>query len=97
MLVPGGVRNRSPTAMVNTPGGQVEVVRQEMQGLHQRRAWTWFWLARRKGRADWSEASTALEGIRRAVLLPPRKPRAWLSHVADKAVQELTADAVDDR
>ena len=95
--MPGGVRNRSATVIVNTPRGQVEVVRQEMQGLHQRRAWTWFWLARRKGRADWYEASTALEAIRRAVLLPPRKPPAWLALAAAEAEQELTADAVDDR
>jgi hypothetical protein len=57
----GAVRNRSEIITVSTPRDPVEVVRQEMQGLKQRRSWTWFWLARRQGKTDWSEASTAVE------------------------------------
>ena len=83
------VRNRSEIVAVSTPRGPVEVVRQEMQGLKQRRSWTWFWLARRKGKTDWSEASTAPEAIRRATLLPPGKPPAWLRDVAEEVESKM--------
>lgn len=62
-----------------------------MQGLKQRRSWTWFWLARRKGKTDWSEASTASEAIRRAMLLPPGKPASWLREVAEEAESKTAA------
>ena len=61
------------------------MVRQEMRGLRQGRSWRWFWLARRKGKADWSEASTAREAIRRATLVPPHTPPAWLKDAAADA------------
>ena len=48
------VRNRSEPAIIATPRGPVQVVRQEMRGLRRGSGWTWFWLARRKGKVDWS-------------------------------------------
>ena len=89
----GAVRNRSEIITVPTPRGPVEVVRQEMQGLKQRRSWTWFWLARRKGKTDWSEASTAVEAIRRATLVGPGKPPSWLNDVGGQAERALVAPA----
>ena len=89
----GAVRNRSEIITVPTPRGPVEVVRQEMQGLNQRRSWTWFWLARRKGKTDWSEASTAVEAIRRATLVRPGKPPSWLDDVGAQAERALVAPA----
>jgi hypothetical protein len=89
------VRNRSEIVTVSTPRGTVEVVRQEMQGLKQRRSWTWFWLARRKGKTDWSEASTAPEAIRRATLLPAGKPPSWLHDVAEEAERKMASLAED--
>jgi hypothetical protein len=90
------IRNRSETISVVTPRGGVEVLRQEMRGLRRGTSWTWFWLARRKGSSGWSEASTAREAIRRAMLLPPRKLPAWLNEAASEAERELTAVETDD-
>ena len=53
------VRNRSEIVTVVTPRGHVEVARQEMRGLRRGSGWRWFWVARRSGKADWCEASTA--------------------------------------
>lgn len=88
------VRNRSATVTVKTPGGPVEVVRQEMRGLRQRSSWTTFWLARRKGRNDWAQADTAREAIRRATLLAPRKPPPWLLEAAADAERMIDDQAV---
>jgi hypothetical protein len=90
------VRDRSRTVTVVTPRGEVEVLRQEMRGLSRRSSWTWFWLARRRGSGGWSEASTAREAIRRAVLMPPRELPAWLNEAAAQADHELTAVGVAD-
>jgi hypothetical protein len=90
------VRNRSETVTVVTPRGEVEVARQEMRGLRRGTSWTWFWLARRKGSSGWSEASTAREAIRRAMLLPPRKLPGWLNEAAAEAERELTAVETED-
>jgi len=90
------VRNRSETVTVPTPRGDVEVVRQESRGLRRGSSWTWFWLARRSGNSGWSEASTAREAIRRAMLLPPRKLPGWLHGVAAEAERELTAPETED-
>ena len=90
------VRNRSETVNVVTPRGEVEVVRQEMRGLRRGSAWTWFWLAHRRGNGAWSEASTACEAIRRAMLLPPRKLPPWLDAAAAEAERELTATGTED-
>jgi hypothetical protein len=76
---------------VATPRGEVEILRQEMRGLRRGSSWKWFWLARRRGSAGWSEASTAREAIRRAILLPPRKLPAWLNEATAEAERELTA------
>jgi len=91
------VRNRTDIITVSTPRGPVEVVRQEMQGLKQRRSWTWFWLARPKGKANWSEASTAVEAIRRATLVAPGKLPSWLNDVGRQAEHALAtrADAAE--
>ena len=85
------IRNRSETVTVVTPRGEVEVARQEMRGLKRGSSWTWFWLAHRGGSGGWSEASTAREAIRKAMLLPPRKLPRWLHEAAAEAERELTA------
>src|SRR5205823_3766860 len=90
------IRNRSEPVTVMTPRGQVEVVRQEMRGLKRGGSWNWFWLAHRRGSGGWSEASTAREAIRRAVLLPPRKLPAWVNHAAAEAERRITAAETDD-
>jgi hypothetical protein len=85
------VRNRSEPITVGTPRGAVEVVRQQMRALRRNSGWTWFWMARRAGNADWHEASTPAEAIRRAILLPARKPPAWLREAAADAEAQLLA------
>jgi len=90
------VRNRSDPVTVGTPRGPVEVVRQQTRGLRRGSGWTWFWAARRAGRVDWHEASTAAEAIRRAILLPARKPPAWLREAAATAEQQVLADGSPD-
>jgi hypothetical protein len=92
----GAIRNRSETVTVVTPRGEVVVARQEMRGLRRGTAWTWFWLARRKASSGWSEASTAREAIRRAMLLPPGKLPGWLNEAAAEAERELTAVETED-
>jgi hypothetical protein len=93
MAAGSAIRNRSQIVTVVTPRGAVEVARQEVRGLRQGSSWQWFWIARRQGRVDWSEASTVREAIRRAMLLPPRKPPAWLGNAATEAERQIT-DAV---
>lgn len=88
------VRNRSEAVTVETPRGPVEVVRQEMRGVHRRSGWHWFWLARRSGKANWAEGSTAQEAIRRATLLPARKLPAWVALAAARA-EALILKATD--
>ena len=83
------IRNRSDIVTLVTPRGHVEVARQEMRGLRRGSGWRWFWVARRSGKADWCEASTAREVIRRATLLSPRNPPAWLSEVAADAERQI--------
>src|SRR5689334_13554798 len=96
MAIGSAVRNRSETITVVTPRGEVEVVRQEMRGLRRGSSWTWFWLAHRRGSGAWSEASTAREAIRRAMLLPPRTLPPWLNAVAAEAERELSATGTED-
>ena len=91
MPADSAVRNRSESVTVATPRGEIEVLRQEMRGLRRGSSWTWFWLAHRKGSTGWSEASTAREAIRRALLLPPRKLPPWVDHAAAQAEREITA------
>src|SRR6266513_689942 len=93
MAAGSAVRNRSEMVTVMTPRGPVEVLRQEVRGLRQGSSWTWFWVARRKGRGDWSEASTAREAIRKATLLPPRKAAAWLVDAASEAERQIVDTA----
>ncbi len=90
------IRNRSETVTVMTPRGEVEVARQEMRGLRRGGSWTWFWLAHRRGSGGWSEATTAREAIRRAVLLPPRKLPAWVNDAAADAERRIIAAQADD-
>jgi hypothetical protein len=86
------VRNRSEIVTVVDQRGLVEVARQEMRGLRRASGWAWFWVARRKGHADWCDGSTAREAIRRATLLAPRTPPAWLGEAAaDAGRQSMTA------
>jgi hypothetical protein len=87
------VRNRSESVTVGTPRGPVEVMRQEVRGLRRNSGWTWFWAARRAGKLDWQEASTAAEAIRRAILLPARKPPEWLRRAAADAEAAVLADS----
>lgn len=84
------VRNRSEIVTVVRPRGKVEVVRQEVRGLRRGSGWSWFWAAHRTGASAWSEASTAREAIRRAILLPPRKLPSWVSEAAAEAERQLT-------
>jgi hypothetical protein len=74
----------------------VEVRRQEVRGLRRNSGWTWFWAARRSGRLDWHEASTAAEAIRRAILLPAGKPPGWLREAAATAEEQVLADGRPD-
>lgn len=78
---------------MGTPRGPVEVVRQEVRGLRRNTGWAWFWVARRAGHVDWHEASTPAEAIRRAILLPARKPPVWLREAAASAEAQLLADS----
>ena len=89
MAAGSAVRNRSQIVTVMTPRGPVEVLRQEVRGVRQGSGWRWFWVARRKGRADWSEASTVNEAIRKATLLPPRKQPAWLRDAGSEAERQI--------
>ena len=77
---------------MGTPRGPVEVLRQEVRGLRRNSGWTWFWMARRAGHRDWHEAATPAEAIRRAILLPARKPPGWLREAAATAEEQLLAD-----
>jgi hypothetical protein len=49
-------------------------------------------MARRAGNVDWHEASTPAEAIRRAILLPARKPPEWLRQAAVSAEALLLVD-----
>jgi hypothetical protein len=66
-----------------------------MQSLR-RGGWTWVWLARRAGSVDWHEASTPTEAIRRAILVPARKPPTWLREASAAAERQLLADDAAD-
>lgn len=89
------VRNRSEIVTVVTRRGHVEVARQEVRGLRRGSSWRWFWVAHRAGGSAWSEATTAREAIRRAMLLPPRKLPAWLHEAAAEAERQLMAAETD--
>ena len=78
---------------MGTPRGPVEVGRQQVRGLRRGSGWTWFWAARRAGSVDWQEASTPAEAIRRAILLPARKPPEWLRRAAATAEAQVLADS----
>ncbi len=67
-------------------------MRQEVRGLRRNSGWSWFWAARRAGRLDWQEASTAAEAIRRAILLAAGKPPGWLREAAATAEARVLAD-----
>lgn len=87
------VRDRSKIVAVPTPRGGVQVARQEKRGLDQSLGWRMFWFAQRVGQRNWQEATTPEEAIRRAVLLPPRKPPRWLAEVAATAERLITAES----
>ncbi len=53
-------------------------------------------MVRRAGNLDWHEASTPAEAIRRAILLPARKPPGWLREAAATAEAQLLADGRPD-
>lgn len=53
-------------------------------------------MARRAGTVDRHEASTPAETIRRAILLPARKPPAWPREAAATTEQQLLADGRPD-
>lgn len=90
------IRNRSETVTVATPRGEVELLCQEMRGLRRGSGWRWFWLARRRGRGDWNEATTACEAIRSAVLLAPGKLPGWVQQAAAEAERQLSAGEGED-
>jgi hypothetical protein len=68
------------------------VARQQVRELRRNGGWTWSWMARRAGTLDWQQASTPAEAIRRAILLPARKPPGWLRQAAAHAEEQLLAD-----
>lgn len=78
---------------MGTPRGPVDVGRQQVRGLRRNSGWRWFWVARRAGSVDWQEASTPAEAIRRAILLPARKPPEWLREAAQAAEAQVLADS----
>jgi hypothetical protein len=84
------VRNRSEIVTVMTPRGEVQVVRQETRGVRRGGSWRWFWLAHRRGSGGWSEATTAREAMRKAMLLSPGKLPAWLNEAAADAERQIT-------
>jgi hypothetical protein len=49
-------------------------------------------MARRAGHVDRHEATTPAEAIRRAILLPARKPPEWLRQAAATAEAQLLTD-----
>jgi hypothetical protein len=67
---------------------------QEMRGLGTRGGWTKFWLARRAGTHDWTEATTPREAIRRVVLLPAKKTPGWLDVAVREAKRQLELEGV---
>ena len=84
------VANRSAEAVtVPIPRGPGEVVRQQWRSQRPGGSWNWEWLARRTGRGDWRQGSTAREAIRQAVLLAPGKQPKWLLDAAARASAEL--------
>lgn len=88
-------RNRSPIVSVSTPRGRIDVMHQEMRGLGKRSGWHLFWLARRSGSHSWAEANTPQEAIRRAALLPAKKPPAWLDAAVSDAEQQIAVAGED--
>jgi hypothetical protein len=83
------VANRSEAITVPTQRGPVEVVRQQWRSQRRGSRWKWEWLARRAGRRDWRQGTTAREAIRQAALLPPGKQPKWLLDAAALASAEL--------
>jgi len=84
-------RNRSQIVTVQTPRGSVDVMHQEMCGIRKSLGWQLFWLARRRGTQNWTQATTPREAIRRATLHSPGKPPAWLVRAAAEAVDALAS------
>lgn len=84
-------RKRSEIVTVVTPRGPVDVMHQQMRGLRKGSGWRTFWCARRAGKKDWTEATTAQEAIRKATLLPPRKRASWLDRAVAEARSQLQA------
>jgi len=63
-----------------------------VRGVRRNSGWALFWMARRADNVDWHEPTPAAEAIRRAILLPARKPPEWLCEAAATAGQRLLAD-----
>lgn len=80
---------RSETLTVSLRGDPVEVVRQQWRSQRPGSRWNWEWPARRGGRRDWRQGSTAREAIRQALLLAPAKQPKWLLDAAARASTEL--------
>lgn len=78
------VRNRSESGRVSTPSGPCDRRRAAAAG----RRLDLVLDARRAGNVDWDEARTPAE----AILLPARKPQAWLREAAATAERQLVAD-----
>jgi hypothetical protein len=91
-MATSSVRNRTQIVKVATPRGTVEVARQEMRGIEPRRGWEWFWVARRAGTHNWISSPDVRDAIRRATLLPARRPPKWLAVAAADAEHQI-ADA----
>jgi hypothetical protein len=90
------VANRSEIDSVTTPREVVEVARQQMQPLGDRKPWQWMWVARGRGQQDWRWASTLQEAIRQAALVSAGKTPPWLRAAVADAELQIKAAGADD-
>ena len=76
---PGTCRRAQPSVTAPSPRSSIPPAAplrwraRRCADLRRGSGWTWFWVARRKGKIDWSDGSMAQEAIRRATLLPAGK------------------------
>ena len=91
------VANRSEPMRVQTPGGPVDVVRQQWRSQRPGSLWQWELLARRDGKRDWKQRTTAREAIRQATLLPPGRQPGWLTAAVEDAERGMSAQPSEPR
>jgi hypothetical protein len=72
-----------------TPGGVIEVARQQWRAEDPTRPGRWEWVARRDGEVDWCRGASAREAIGRAMGLDAGAWPDWLTETAREAEREL--------